>query len=299
MPSARITLAALALLAAATRASADAVALTPATSIYEDDKNRPLREPEGVACTDGGRFVVADTGNGRLLEFAYTNRTVSGGAETRLPQLPYPTRVQIDSKGNLLVLDRKLRRIGRVDAKGAFGGYVEFRSASSSDGVVPGAFKLDGSDNLYVLDLAKLEVLVADSSGNVTRRLALPRDGAAFTDVAVDPAGTVYVVDAARGTLWSAAKSDTAFTVLAKGLKEYASFPDYLVARRGRLFVVDQNGHGLVVLGNDGSYQGRQLSIGWNDGLLYYPGQLCVSEQGEAYVADRQNNRVQIFRTSR
>ncbi len=299
MPSARIILAALALLAAATRASADAVAFTPTTSIYEDDKNRPLREPEGLACTDGGRLVVADTGNGRLLEFAFANRTVSGGSETKLAQLPYPTRVQIDSKGNLLVLDRKLRRIGRIDTKGAFGGYVELRSASTSDGVVPGAFKLDGSDNLYVVDVAKLEVVVADPSGNVSRRLPLPREGGAFTDVAVDSAGTVYVVDAARGMLWSAGKSDTAFAVLAKGLKEYASFPDYLVVRRGRIFVVDQNGHGLVVLGNDGSYQGRQLSIGWNDGFLYYPGQLCVSEQGEAYVADRQNNRGQIFRTSR
>ncbi len=58
---------------------------------------------------------------------------------------------------------------------------------------------------------------------------------------------------------------------------------------------IDQNGDGLGVLGLDGSYQGRQLGVGWGEGLVYYPDQLCIDEVGSAFLADRYNNRVQIF----
>jgi DNA-binding beta-propeller fold protein YncE len=73
------------------------------------------------------------------------------------------------------------------------------------------------------------------------------------------------------------------------------SFPASITATKGRFYVVDQNGSGVVVLGQDGSYLGRRLAIGWNDGLLRYPAQLCITDGGEAIVADRQNNRVQVF----
>jgi hypothetical protein len=82
-------------------------------------------------------------------------------------------------------------------------------------------------------------------------------------------------------------------------MKDKMNFPTYLVASKGRLLVVDQNGNGIVLLGSDGSYQGRQLSIGWADGLVNYPAQLCLTDAGVAFLADRFNNRVQVFTTSK
>jgi hypothetical protein len=35
--------------------------------------------------------------------------------------------------------------------------------------------------------------------------------------------------------------------------------------------------------------------MGWTEGLLYYPAQMAINEKGEAFIADRGNNRVQIF----
>jgi hypothetical protein len=64
---------------------------------------------------------------------------------------------------------------------------------------------------------------------------------------------------------------------------------------RGKLFVVDQNGNAVVRLGTDGSFQGRDLAIGWHDGAVYYPAQLCINKGGDVFLADRANNRVQIF----
>jgi len=62
---------------------------------------------------------------------------------------------------------------------------------------------------------------------------------------------------------------------------------------------VDQNGGGVVVLGQDGSYRGRQLGMGWKEGLLYYPSQMCVSGGEIAVIADRENSRVQVFKLVR
>ena len=68
---------------------------------------------------------------------------------------------------------------------------------------------------------------------------------------------------------------------------------------RGELLVVDQNGGGIIVIGQDGSFQGRQLSMGWSEGLLYYPAQMCLGPKGLVFIADRGNSRVQAFAVTR
>jgi len=292
----KTALLALALLAPAV-ARGEGVGLRHLKSVYLDDKDGPLRLPEGVACDDRGALVVADTGNGRLLLYEWKNGALTGGRPLKLAQLSYPVRVQIDSKGNVLVLDRKVRRIGRVDARGEFGGYLDLAGASGP-APVPTAFKLDASDNAHVLDVAGARVLVLDGTGSIAREIPLP-PGTEVTDIAVDAGGRIYAMDAIRATLWVAEKGGKAFKPLGASLKDRMSFPGYLTVNRGRIFVVDQNGDGLVELGHDGAYQGRELALGWTDGLLYYPGQICIDGRGDTFVADRQNNRVQIFGATR
>ena len=68
------------------------------TSIYFDEKGASLKNPEGVACNDSSTLIVGDTRNGRLLRYTVEDRTVKPAGEIRAPQLPYPIRVQMDSK---------------------------------------------------------------------------------------------------------------------------------------------------------------------------------------------------------
>ncbi len=49
------------------------------------------------------------------------------------------------------------------------------------------------------------------------------------------------------------------------------------------------------MLGQDGSFMGRQLSMGWIEGLLKFPSQISLDEKGGVFIADRGNSRVQIF----
>ncbi len=279
-------------------ASAQGAALRFEKAIYADEKDVALTLPEGVACSEGGALVVADTGNGRLLTFTWKDGVLGGGAPIKLAQLPHPVRLQLDKKGDLLVLDRKARKIGRVGVNRAFAGWLEVRGVSDGTAVVPGSFRLDASDNVYLLDLGGRRVLVLDPGGKVTKELPLPADGE-FTDVAVDGAGKIYVVDSAHAAIWAAEAGTAAFQPLTQPMKDRMSFPSYLAVGRGRLFLVDQNGMAIVTLGIDGSFQGRELSLGSNDGYLAYPAQICLGEEGDLFVADRQNNRVQVFAMKR
>jgi sugar lactone lactonase YvrE len=290
-----------AILALAALAAAPAMArpasLKHQLSIYADDKEGPLKLPEGVACSDKGALVVADTGNGRLLTYTYLDGKLAGGTPVTLAEATYPVRVQIDGKGNVLVLDRRTRRIVRVDAAGKFAGAVEWKNVVGS--VAPIAFKLDASGNLYVLDVAARRVLVAEPSGRVGREIPLPRGDEEFTDVAVDAGGRIFAIDSVGSRLWMADKGAKAFVAIGTSLKDRVSFPIYLEEDRGKIYLVDQNGNGLALLAADGSFLGRELEMGWSDGKVYYPSQMCVNAEGLAFIADRNNNRVQVFSVSR
>ena len=173
LPITRLSVVLAVLLPGAVRAAAPAAGLRFQQAIYMDLAEVPLRAPEGVACDDRGAVVIADTGNGRLLTYRLKNGALEGGAQVKLAQLPYPVRVQIDSRGFVLALDRRTRKIVRIDAKGEYAGIVEPQGASYGV-VVPAAFRVDSADAVYVLDVTARKVVVAAASGRVTRELPLP-----------------------------------------------------------------------------------------------------------------------------
>jgi DNA-binding beta-propeller fold protein YncE len=276
-------------------ARAGAAGMKHETSIYVDGAGKKLRAPEGVACDGAGNAIVADTGNGRLLQYTWREGRLGIGNEVKIAEITTPSRVQIDAKGNVLVLDRRSHRVVRVDVQGKFGGFVSPKGPGA-DGVVITSFRAEG-DALYLLDATNGRVLALDEHDGVTRSVGLPAGGA-FTDLAVE-GGQVFAIDAIAATVWTLEKGATAFRALTGPMKDRMSFPGYVTADRGKLYVVDTNGHGLAVLGLDGTFVGRDLGIGWSDGALYYPGQLCITPSGAVFVADRNNNRVQVFSMAR
>lgn len=265
-------------------------------SIYSDEKGGGIRQPEGVACNDKSMVVVGDTGNGRLLRYTVQEKDVKPVGEIKAPQLSSPIRVQMNSRSEIFVLDGKQRRILRFGANGEFKDAVSFEGVPAPSSIVPRSFKLDRSDNMYVLDILSNRVVVTNPEGKFQRQLEFPAGSGFMSDLAVDSRGSIYVVDSVKAMIHRAPKDAASFSPLTKSLREYLSFPAYLaVDSRGVLYLVDENGAGIVILGQDGSYLGRQLSLGWNEGLLYYPSQVCLTENNEIFVADRGNSRVQVF----
>ena len=266
------------------------------TSIYFDEKGVSLKNPEGVACNDASSLVVGDTRNGRLLRYTVDGRSVKPAGEIRVTQVSSPIRVQMNSKGDIFALDGKLRRIGRFGAGGEFRGYVNPEGMPTATEFVPRSVKIDRNDDIYILDVFSARVLVLGPEGKFRRQMEFPKEYGFISDLAVDFKGTIFLVDSVKAMVFVAAKDAKTFTPLTQGLREHLSFPTSLTTdSRGGLYAVDENGAGVVLLGQDGSFLGRQLAMGWNEGLLYYPSQMCVNQRDEAFIADRGNSRVQVF----
>lgn len=262
--------------------------------IYVDGKGAGIKQPEGVSCR-GNALVVADTGNGRLLRYTIAGDNWTPGGEIVLPQLPFPIRVDVNSKGEIFALDGKSRRIGRVAASGEFLGYVA--PAGDVQGtVVPRSFRIDRNDNLYLLDVSSARILVMDPSGKIQREIPFPKEYGFFSDLAVDGGGGILLLDSVGKRVFKVVKNSPDVVPLSESLKEEVYFPTAIATdKQGTIFLVDQNGSGIVILGPDGSFRGRRLSMGWKNGFLRYPAQMCISENGTAFIADRGNNRVDAF----
>ena len=276
--------------------SAETVKFKHLLSIYFDDKGIGLKGPEGVACNEKSLLVVGDSENGRLLRFIFEEKSLKGGTEIKVPQLSYPIRIQINSKGEIFALDEKQRRIIRLSPEGEFKGYVSPEGLPSPSSIVPRSIKIDVEDNIFVLDIFTGRVLMLNPDGKYQKQIPFPKDYGFFSDLAIDSRGSVLLIDCIKAMVFSATKGSNSFSPLTGSLREYLDFPTSLTTdNRGTIYIVDENGGGIVVLGQDGSYLGRQLSMGWNEGLLYYPSQICINEKGEVFVADRSNSRIQIF----
>ncbi len=274
--------------------AAESLRLRQLAPIYVDGKGQGIRQPEGVACR-GSSLVVADTGNGRLLRYTIAGDAWTPAGEIVLPQLPYPIRLDLNSKGEILALDGSSRKVARVAPSGEFLGYVA-PPGDVGGAFVPRSVRVDRGDNVYLLDVSSARVLVLDPSGKLVREIAFPKEYGFFSDLAVDAGGNVLLLDSVGKRVFKAAKDAPAAAPLSGSLKEEAYFPASLaVDRQGTILLVDQNGDGVVILGPDGAFRGRRLSMGWKAGFLRSPAQICVTENGTAFIADRGNNRVDAF----
>jgi len=283
----------------ATEAGAEGFPLKHVLSIYADNVGNGFRHPEGVSCSRWPEIVVADSGNGRLLVVTMEGEGIGKEEEIRLPQVGYPIRVQVDSKGQIFVLDGKNRRIARIDGERKFAGYFEGDGAGVPQNPVPRSFKIDKSNNLYIIDVFSGKLFAFDPAGKLAADLVFPEDAVFISDVTVDGSGTLFLLDSVRSVVYSAVKGEKTFRPVAAfldGTKDKMRFPTSIEAGpSGLLFITDQNGGTVLIFDRDGELKDRKSDFGWKEGQLNYPSQICLSEKGYLAIADRENNRIQLF----
>ncbi|MCJ7540359.1 MAG: NHL repeat-containing protein [Desulfobacterales bacterium] len=267
------------------------------TSIYSDDRGIGISQPEGVACNETSTLIVADTQNGRLLRYNFQNSTLESGATPiKVPQLLHPAKTQMNSKGEIYVLDRKQDRIIHLTSKGGFKGYVDPIGLSPPQKYAPRSFTLDEKDNIYILDIFSQRVLVLNPEGKYQRHIQFPEDYGFFSDIAVDFRGSIFLIDSINAEVFSAAKNSVRFSPLTGRLKQYMRFPTGITTdSRGRIYLVDRNGSKVIILGQDGTFLGRLSGLGWKEGHLDHPSDICINSKGEIFIADTSNNRIQVF----
>jgi sugar lactone lactonase YvrE len=262
-------------------------------SIYADPAGLALKHPEGVACGES-TLVVADTGNNRVVRYQLSAQGILPVASSQLEGV-VPLIAQLNTDGQLYLLDGRSRQVVILDEQGQLKGKLELRGVPGSKTIVPRSFRL-ANGSLYLLDIFGERVLILGQDGKFAQQIAFPEGFRFFSDLTVDDRGTLYLLDSVAGAIYQANAGAEEFSLFSSGLKEFTNFPVSITTdKNGTLYLSDQYGSGLAEIGRDGSFQGRKFGMGWEEGQLLYPSQLCTNDQGILAIADRSNSRVQVF----
>lgn len=266
-------------------------------TIYTDAAGIALQHPAGVTIDDK-LLLVADSGNKRILTYSYQDGTVKPDKIFPVPEM-FPLMVQQADNGDLYVLDGRAQQIYLLGATGNIKGKFAPKGMPDNNRIVPRSIKLLADGSLLVLDIFSERVIVFDNTGNFQRQVPFPAHYGALADITRDKQGTIYLLDSVKAMVYSATKNADEFSPLTAGMKENMNFPTSLAADNyGHLYLLDKYGSGLAILGIDGSFIGRKLSMGWKDSQLYYPSQISLNEKGDLFIADTENHRIQQFNIS-
>jgi trimeric autotransporter adhesin len=190
--------------------------------------NAAFSNPQGVTVDAQGNLYVADTGNNRIRRITSSGivTTIAGtgtsgyagdGAFATAAQLNGPSRVALDPTGNIYFTDNGnnvVRQIltdgviNTVAGNGQYGFAGDGGLATSAMLANPIGLTIDASGGILIADADNMRVRRVDSSGVITTiagdgSSALAGDGrpplstgfGSPADVAVDPAGNIYIAD--------------------------------------------------------------------------------------------------------
>ena len=164
---------------------------------------------------------------------------------------------------------------------------------------------VDSADNLYVFVRGPHPMLVFDKDGNFLRSWGEGFYGGRAHGVHVGPDGFVYVVENTRHAIEKyTTGGELVFTLgeAGKPAPKWSNTPFNLPthmavsARSGDIFVSDGYGNNAIHrFSNDGKLLASWGTHGTEPVEFQCPHNLCVDEDEYVYVADRENNRVQVF----
>lgn len=301
-----------------------------------------LAFPRGVAVDAGGNIYIPDDSNNRIRRVNAQGiiSTIAGftfgfsgdGGPAVRAELGSPGAVAVDSDGSVLVADSRNHRIRRIGLDGTIntvaGGGSRFFGdggpATSAALDVPNGVALDAAGNLIIADeynhrIRKVtpEGVITTVAGNGVPGLA--GDGGPATeaslkqprDVAVDPAGNIYIADALNHRVRRISTDGNITTVAGTSLgfsgdggpatQARLAYPDALaVDSSGNLYISDV-GNARIRKVSQGTIQtiagtGRRDFTG--DGGPATSAShssvrgLVVAPSGELFLADTSNDRI-------
>ncbi len=262
-----------------------------------------IPEPISVAASPlGDRIFVAEGSGDQLIHIF--DRDGNELTAFELPREPLesrsPGQMAVGNNDRLYVIDDYQREMLIFDLDGEYMG--DFVPESDPDFEwFPSAVFLDDSGNLYVTDQEEMrhKVIIFDATGKVKLMFGTSGEGNGMflfpTDIMLDDNGLIYVADSANSRI-QVFDSEGKFFNTVHGTDMSLPVSLFMDAE-GRLHVLDALGHSVagILLGNPPGVQFRYGALGRGLGEMYFPRDLTRDETGRIYVADKGNNRVQVW----
>lgn len=267
---------------------------------YGTLQNELLYRPTDVAFDKDGLIYVADTGHSRILVFNISGNYIKriGVKGSDKGGLSVPVGVTVSDDGHVFVADKGLNKIVVYDSEGNFS--REFKVTMP---LKPYAMK----DKLYVTTpghvmIFDLKGRKLDKWGNRGRSRG---DFDSPTGITVGPSGNVYVSDTFNLRLQAFSKKGEVLWMYGKPPidvkaenREFGLPCGIASDENENLFLVDAFESCIKVLNS----KGKQIAIlgraGSKEGELSQPAGIAYHKDGLVAVADKFNDRIQVFRLS-
>ena len=226
-----------------------------------------------------------------------------------------PQGVAVDAEGNVFVADADMQRIQKFAYNPVTGHYeheLTWGSGGGGDGQFAslGGIAVDSSGNVYVADEWNHRIQVFDNDGVFIRKWGIGNLSDGGFDrpwgVAVDSDGKVYVADTYHDRIQKFENDGTFLTKWGTEGDDDGEFngpTGIAVDEDGYVYIADQGNSRMQKFSfnpGDGTYSHCLSwgSSGQGDGQFDTPWQVSIDDDGDLYVVEQYNNRVQKFDSS-
>ena len=279
--------------------------------------------PRGIAMDPTNNLYVAD-GTGHRIQVFDDNGTylktignvISPENTSDLPNynkmdpsLPWsylhlPFDIKLDSQDNVFVADTVNNRIQKFDSEGNFLlniGRASDQRIGPFEGQFnrPRALAIGADDSVFVADTYYNRIQVFDNNGKFIKAFGSlgsePGQFSSPSGIAIDKStGNVYVADSGNGRIQifdSTGEYLSEFRTKAQAMEPYFS-----IIHDGYLILSDNAQHKIHKFDlNNGSHLSEFGGVGEDPGKFRGPRGIAVDSNGNFWIADNYNNRIQKF----
>lgn len=266
-----------------------------------------VKQPTGVAVSaSGDRIYATETDGQRLVRIFDQNGNQVGVAQPPATTGTYhvPVYLALDPlNGDLYVSDRPTGSIYVYSKDGLY--RRTFNPGSSLVGWEPLGLAFDSQGNFYVTDVSGPFNRVHEFShdGKLIRSIGDETMFSFPNGVAVDRTGNLYATDSDHGRVLVFDAANRQRSTISRGVNtgELGLPRGIAIDDANRLYVVDTTANEVQVYHALGPNDRRPMYVGGfggegvQDGDFEFPFGVAVDARGRVYVADWNNNRVQVW----
>ena len=267
----------------------------PNKTVTSDDNS--FGQLWGIACSNNGMWAVADWINNCVHVFDSQDKPIKkfGSRGSRNEQFKYPRDVAFDDNNELYVTDSGNHRVQKFDTHGNY--LLQFGDKGIDEGQMNYPMGITTyQDKVYVADRGNFRISVFQSDGKFCTVISRQDSMSRHFEIAVNTNSEILVADWEHHSIYMFTLdghyvNNIALTGSLKLKKPCSLTTD----SSGFILLTDTINHCISIFDKIGNCIYCFGSKGSNDGQFKFPHGIAISPNGNIYVSDTGNNRVQIF----